>query len=384
MISIVNKYALVAIIMWMAAMMTSCVTNDKSADIVTQTPDSVTTLSYAKHFSLEHYHNYTVAIVLNPWDSGTVLGKYFLVKDKSINVPSDGVKVLTPVTNAAATSCCHVAFINNLGCVNNIKGVCNPELMYCSAIKEAVTQGLCSDLGDSFSINFEATLMQQPGVLFATSYNQPDQHILRVKEAGVPVVSTVEWIEPDILGRAEWIKFIAAFFGKEHEADSIFTSVVTEFNSLKAEAKNYTDHPSILPGLSYKGTWYMPAGKSYMAQLFADAGGDYFLKNDSTEGSIPLSFEYVIKNFSNADIWIGLDFNTYNELIRTDNRLSVLKPYITRNAFNNNKRTNGVGGNDFWENGVVHPEWLLKDLITVLHKENAADIQSTAFIQPLK
>lgn len=345
------------------------VADDTIYSVEVAEPDSVLTPLFAKYFRIEYYPTYKVAVVLNPWDSAKVMARH---------------KITAEAERVAAGSCSHIAFIDNIGCTDRIKGVCSANLIYNPAVREALKNGGCIDLGDSFSVNFEPVMMLKPSLFFATAYNQPDQHIERLKEAGINIVSTVEWIEPDILGRAEWIKFIAAFFNKEREADSLFNSVMSNYDRQIERAANAESTPSILPGLTFKGVWYMPAGNSYMSRLFSDAGGLYHFSDNSESGSLPLSFEYVLQNFNDCDIWIGLDIDTYAELISTDSRLELLKPYQTRSAYNKNKRKLKSGANDFWENGVVHPEWVLYDLVTIFHPDVTDEGDSTIFMNPLR
>lgn len=345
------------------------VADDTIYSVEVAEPDSVLTPLFAKYFRIEYYPTYKVAVVLNPWDSAKVMARH---------------KITKPVESVAAGSCSHVAFIANLNSTDKIKGVCSSNLIYNPTVREALKNGVCRDLGDSFSVNFEPVMMLKPSLFFATAYNQPDQHIERLKEAGINIVSTVEWIEPDILGRAEWIKFIAAFFNKEREADSLFNSVMSNYDRQIERAANAESTPSILPGLTFKGVWYMPAGNSYMSRLFSDAGGLYHFSDNSESGSLPLSFEYVLQNFNDCDIWIGLDIDTYAELLESDSRLKLFKPYKTRKAYNKNKRKLSGGANDFWENGVVHPEWVLYDLVTIFHPDMAEDGDSTIFMAPLQ
>ena len=342
-------------------------------------PDSIFTPKYAKWFRIEYYSDHKKAVVLDPWNGGKTLASYTL---SNISY-SDNSAIQIPIRSVAVGSCTQVAFIDNIGEVKTIKGVCSSNLIYCPTIRQRVADGTCNDLGDSFSIDYERTLLINPDVVFVTAYNQTDAHTLRLKESGLPVIGTVEWIEPDVLGRAEWIKFFAAFYNKEVCADSVFNSVESEYLRLKDLASQATDKPSVLPGLTFKGTWYMPAGNSFMSQLFTDAGGDYKFATDSTSGSLPLGFEYVVKNFSDCDVWVGLDIDSYAELLERDCRLSVFKAFKNKNVWNQNKRRTATGGNDFWENGVVHPDYLLQDLITIFHP-TLLPADSTTFLQPLR
>ena len=41
--------------------------------------------------------------------------------------------------------------------------------------------------------------------------------------------------------------------------------------------------------------------------------------------------------------------------------------------FNNNRRTNGIGGNDYWESGITNPHLVLADLIKIFHPDLLPD-----------
>lgn len=46
-----------------------------------------------------------------------------------------------------------------------------------------------------------------------------------------------------------------------------------------------------------------------------------------------------------------------------------IRPVREGRVYNNNRRTNPSGGNDYWESGVIHPDLILQDLIRIFHPE---------------
>jgi len=171
------------------------------------------------------------------------------------------------------------------------------------------------------------------------------------------------------LARAEWIKFVAAFYNKEKQADSIFASVDKRYNEIKAKAATVKTKPSIMAGSNFRGTWYMPSGRNFMGKLFADAGAAYFYANDTTSGSLPLNVETVLKNFSETDIWLNCNFNSLDELVKADTKHAFFRPVKLKQVYNFNKRKLPSTANDFWESAVARPDLLLSDVIAILHPE---------------
>lgn len=353
---------------------TACSTGSNKTDVISDSADS-SVIVYAKGFSIRYFSDYTQVIVNNPWKSGSIYATYFLVKDTQTEVPEGGVKILVPLKTIAPASVTHYEFLHLLGELNTVTGICQADIVYNKKIKKGIEEGRITDLGDAFHINVEKVLQLSPSALMMSGYNQKDANVQRISQAGIPVIYNNEWMETSLLGRAEWIKFVAAFYDKSQLADSIFSNIENRYNDIKQKVTNIKDKPGIMAGSNFRGTWYMPAGRSFMGQLFADAGSRYFYSNDTTTGSLPLNVEKVLRDFSDADIWLNCNFATLDELIKSDSKHALFKPVQTRQVYNFNKRMLPSGANDFWESAVARPDLLLSDVIAVLHPEILPDYE---------
>lgn len=324
-------------------------------------------LSHARHFTLARTDSFTVVTVLNPWQQGEVYATYYLVKDAHTPTPSDGHKVVIPIKSLMANSVTHLGFLELLDELPAITGVCSADYIYNPYIKEAVKEGNVQDLGDAFSLNIEKLLLLRPQAVMTTAYNADDANSKKMRQTGLTLIYNIEWQEKSLLGRAEWIKFMGAFFDKEALADSIFATIEERYHSIKAIAAAVVHKPTVLSGQDYRGAWSMPGGRSFNAQLFSDAGGDYFYKNDSTTGSISTTIEEAMLHFSKADIWVGTQVNTLTELGKIESKYKLFNAYKTGNVYNTNRRTNATGGNDYWESAIARPDLLLSDMIAIFH-----------------
>ena len=110
---------------------------------------------------------------------------------------------------------------------------------------------------------------------------------------GVPVVINAEYLEKHPLGRAEWIKFMALFFNKENDADSVFQLIETEYLKTSKLAQQDSVKPSVISGVVYGDAWFMPGGQNFAARLLKDAGCNYLWADDTSQGFLELSFESV-------------------------------------------------------------------------------------------
>jgi len=101
---------------------------------------------------------------------------------------------------------------------------------------------------------------------------------LKLDALHINSVLDLDYKEQDPLGRAEWLKFMAAFYGREKEADSIFNETEKNYLALKEKVKGVSKKPAVFCNLPFKEIWYMPCGENYIALLIADAGGDFFME----------------------------------------------------------------------------------------------------------
>ena len=336
-------------------------------------------LSQAQGFGIAHADNYTIVTVYNPWKPGEIYDKYYLVKDEKIAVPEDGHKITIPLKSLMTNSATHLGFLELLGELDKVTGVCNSDYIYNPAILKGVEKGQIKDLGDAFNLDIENLLLLHPQAVMTTAYNTEDENSKRMRQTGLNIIYNIEWQEPTLLGRAEWIKFIGAFFDKEALADSIYTGIEQRYNDSKMKALVLSYAPSIFSGQDYRGTWSLPGGKSYTAQLFRDAGASYKYSQDSTSTSIPSNIEEVLVNFNQADIWIGVQTSSLEELGKTDSKYKLFKAYKEGNVYNTNKRINATGGNDYWESGVARPDLLLNDMIKICHPSLLSEYELTYY-----
>lgn len=79
-----------------------------------------------------------------------------------------------------------------------------------------------------------------------------------------------------------------------------------EKSSMASHPTDSASHraPRVWLDLPWQSTWYVPGGRSYLATLIADAGGDYALHHNDQTGSLPLPLERAWQYAQTADVWI--------------------------------------------------------------------------------
>lgn len=327
---------------------------------------------FARGFQFEKEGDITHLTVFNPWEKArNVKFDYYLVNRKKAVPDSLQSKTIirTPVKRIICLSTSHLGFIDVLGENQSVVGISGAQYVSNSEIQQRIRQGEAVDVGYGQNLNYEVIVKQQPDLVMVygvgsevTSYTQ------KLEELGIPVIMNAEYLEEAPLGKAEWIKFMGAFFEKEAEAEIYFGEVEENYLSLEKMVDNKKERPKVMVGAPYKDSWWVPGGNSYLGNLIHDAGGDYLGKDNRSHESYIISFENALSWGNQADIWINMgNLASKREILATDSRFKNFRVLTNGKIFNNNKRLSEQGGNDFWESGTVHPDLILRDLITVFY-----------------
>lgn len=327
---------------------------------------------YARGFEIIRDAAFTRLNVYNPWQGAREQVFSYCLVPEGMPVPAQiqAEKVIrTPVKKVVCFSTTQVAMIEFLGRGDAIAGVSGADFIYSLRLRERVNRGLIRETGYDQAISWETLLGLRPDVVLAYGVTGAvNRNVRRMEEYGIPVVFTAGYLEPHPLGKAEWLKFIAAFFGADEMADSLFTLTEHRYLELTRKVADVQERPDVLLGLPWKDSWYISGGKSYAATLVHDAGGSYLWNDLDSHESLPFSVEAVYQRCLQADVWLNPGAaRSRNDMLATDARLAEIKAFRNGAIYNNDARMSSGGGNDYWESGTVYPQRILADLIRILH-----------------
>ena len=340
------------------------------------TPQAVgqgrTTVDFAKGFTLRYAANYKVLTILG--SAGQPPARYLLVP-RGAGRPAGfaGVPVIaTPVRTLVGLSSTHVALADFLGAADVLVGL--GSLQYASAprVRQRIAAGKIIAVGEGKELNNELLIAQHPDLVMATGWpGEGPGGYQTLAAAGIPVLLNSEWVETTPLGRAEWVKVLAALLNKEDLVNQKFGRVARSYQRLAALGHRAAQQPRVVLGLPFKDVWYVPAAGNYLTQLLRDAGTTYaWDRTNSAQGSLALAFEAVAPVALTADYWLQTGTATSRaEIAAQDARYATFAPFQHNRVYNNNRRTNAQGSNDYWESGAVRPDLVLSDLIRILHPE---------------
>jgi iron complex transport system substrate-binding protein len=288
-------------------------------------------------------------------------------------IPAGADWIEVPASRLAVLSATHIGLLDAIGASEAIAGLSYPQYAYHAGIRERLAKGEVADIGQEGGLNLERLVAMRPQALVATGMSAVSfgQEYGLLREAGIPVWPNAEWLEPTVLGRAEWMVAMGALVGRRREAEEAFGRVAQAYEALREKASKAAARPKVIGGLPYQGTWSVAGGNSYVARLMADAGGDWPWANEAEAVSLPLDFESVYPIALEAPFWIRTGTaRRLEELLAIDGRFGNFASMKRGQVYNYTKRMapNGMG-NDYWESGVARPDRLLADWVAILHPE---------------
>ena len=137
---------------------------------------------YAKGFEIAHFNGFSTISVADPWDTTKILQKYILVEQGNPlpdNLPQ-GTVIRTPVRNIIMYTTIHASIWEELGALDAIAGICEPEYLTSIEALQMMQEGKIHDCGKAATPNVEK-IMEIGGEIIVASpfehggYGQADK-----------------------------------------------------------------------------------------------------------------------------------------------------------------------------------------------------------------
>lgn len=327
-------------------------------------------IEYAKGFDITYYKEYKVITLKNAWPGAEKVFKYALVEEGILlDSPEQYDAIVTiPIKNIVVTSTTHIPSLEMLEVNQTLIGFPNLDYISSKKTRERVNKGLIKELGKNEDINTEALIELSPDAVIGFAVDGNNKTFNMLKKTGIPVLYNGDWTETTPLGKAEWIKFFAAFYNKEELANKLFLEIKTAYLNAKELALKAKSIPTVISGAMFKDVWYLPQGKSWAAQFIADANGNYLWSESEGAGSHSLNLESVLEKGEHAQIWIGPSYYTTLKQLKVAHSV-----YEQFDAFKNDQvysftnKIGETGGLLYFELAPNRPDIVLKDMIKILH-----------------
>lgn len=309
-------------------------------------------MRYAHNVAVYESDSGYVMEVLNPWDTAVLMGTYL--------VPREGFGSVVSFSSTQWS-----VFIE-LEEVGRVKGILEGRNIHSPVMKGLLAEGQVKDVGTESAKNIEMMIQMHPDAILYSPYFDGNQDPLKV--TGAMLFPFADYLETTPLGRAEWIRVVGMMAGCSDKADAWFDDIERRYLEMKDWCAEVEERPTVFSDLPFNGQWYVAGGKSYIAQLFADAGADYLWKDDPSAASFPLDSETILAKAKHADYWRVANSSslpmTYESLKRDNAVFALFDAFQNRRVIVCDIQETG-----YFETSQMEPDVLLADFIALFHPE---------------
>ncbi len=327
------------------------------------------TIRYARNIHIEYFDDYVSVRIRDPWDTLRQRQHYVLVdrtRPLPATLPEGGIVIRIPVEKAVIYTSVHTAIAEELGALDRVCGVCEPEYITSPVVLERIADGRIADLGVSTSPNVEKIIDIGTEMIIASPFENSGYG--SAEKLGIPIVEAADYMENHPLGRTEWVLFYGLLLGEREAAEQVFARTEAHYNELKVMAAQVKDRPSVVLERRYGNSWAVPAGESYIGVMHADAGADYVFRYLKGARSVHFTFESVFDQAGDADFWF-LKYDTrapftYSLLAQEYEPYANFRAWKEHRVFACNTITS-----TYYDDITLHPDRVLEDLIAIYHPE---------------
>ncbi|MEO9893442.1 ABC transporter substrate-binding protein [Aurantibacter sp.] len=364
------------IFLLLALIMLSCKTDVKEkANKLDTTKLEQVVINHANGFSIEKSGDITILKISSPWPNSESAFTYALIpKNKmatiTLNSNEYNAIIATPAENIVVTSTTHIPALEALGVLEKLRGFPDTQYISTKKARTLISENKIKELGSNHLLNTEMIIELNPDLVVGFSISSENKAYETIQRAKIPVAYNGDWTEQTPLGKAEWIKFFAPFFGLEKKADSIFSAIEKSYLEVKKLARKAKSKPTVLSGALYKDVWYLPGGNSWAAKFIEDANANYIYKETEESGSLSLGVEAVLTKAKKAKYWISpSQFTAYNAMEKSSRHYSQFDAFQHKNLYTFAKTKGETDGLLYFELAPNRPDLVLKDLVHIFHPE---------------
>lgn len=262
-----------------------------------------------------------------------------------------------------------VGYFTELGLEDKIIGISSPEYVYSEEIRELIKNGKIQNVGNEQKYNLEKIIALKPDVVFTNYIASFENTYDLIKKNGIEIIFLDEYLEQNPLEKSKYLLLFGKLFNNEQKAVSRYEVIEKAYDSLKTLAKTSQNKPIVLANEMYGNQWFLPGGKSNLAQYIGDAHANYINAESPESKAIPMSFEEVFAKAQDAEYWVNIGNH------QSKNNLLQVNPNYTKIPVFNKGKLYTISGkevgktNDYFESGVVRADIVLKDYIKIFHPE---------------
>lgn len=262
------------------------------------------------------------------------------------------------IKSLACQSSTHLAFLNVLGKLNLVKGLCGLEYVQNLKIIEALKKNETIEICAGEQAVIEPLQQISPDLFLIYPFETEGKQ--KYNAAGIRTFYIAEYLEQSPLARLEWIKLFGLITGETKLANAYFEKTEKEYLSLATNKKDTSSR--FILNLPFKENWFMPSANSMIVNLIEDAGLTYYYPASGITENENRSTETVWNDGVFAEYWIIMASRPAD--FSLEDLLAEEPVYKEFSAVKNNRVIFcNTSTSDYFVEGVVEPEIILKDIL---------------------
>ena len=262
-----------------------------------------------------------------------------------------------------------VGYFTELSQEDKIIGISSPEYVYSDKVLKLLNENKIQNVGNEQKYDVEKIISLKPDAVFTNYIASFENTYDLLRKNNIEVIFLDEYLEQNPLEKSKYLTVFGKLLGAEQVADSKFSQIKKSYDSLQTIASNIQEKPVVLANEMYGSQWFLPGGKTGLATLIKNAGGNYTNAANTDDKAVPLSFEEVFAKAEKAEFWVNVgNHASKKELLQINPNYAKMKVFQTGKIYGVNGKEKGKG-NDFFESGVVRADLVLKDYIKVFHPQ---------------
>lgn len=365
----------ILLFLFITLVLSSCIqhteSNKQVVDVIKQFNVNI---KYAEGFSIDCSHSDYTKIDINSIQSTfDFTDSIFLTHSPEFD-PNGRKMIKENYQSLALQSSTYLAFLNILNKVDLVKGISGLQYVNSEYYNEKLANSNTKEISINGSIQMESLLSVNPELFLIFPFELDNKE--KYEEKGIQTLLISEYLEETPLARLEWIKLFGLIFNESELAENYFSDVEEKYNHLVSPVDS---NKTVFFNLPFKDNWNMPSSNSITANLVKDAGFNYIYSDTINDNSVRAK-ETVWNDAMTCEYWIIIasrpaDFTL--EDLKNEQDIYADFPAVKKGKviFCNTSTT------DYFTNGIVAPDQMLKDLI---HAFNPVKSHVPQYFTPLK
>ncbi len=194
------------------------------------------------------------------------------------------------------------------------------------------------DAGRWTNPNYDNIIGSNPDMVFIYNFKYTDSMAQKLKELNITYTRTGAYWENSFMGKTEWAKFFAAFYGKDNfdKVENYFQNVWKQRNDILRKVRGISTYPKVafFYWSTSKGPYVWKA-QNFRPRLINDVRGEYIFNDMPGTGGSYIDKETFYERAVNADVVI---LHTMGKNITTKEQLLELNPdFANFKAFKNGR-----------------------------------------------